>query len=301
MKSIRPADVSARDFYSYMVGAVVPRPIAFVSSISAEGRVNLSPYSFFNAVSAKPPILIFAPVNSMRDGSTKNTLDYVLEHDEVVINIVNHTMLEQMSLASTAYPKGVNEFAKSGLTEAASQLVKPPRVAESPVAFECKVKQVIPLGDEGGAGNLVICEVLLVHIHEEVLDEKGNIHPQKLNAIGRMGGSFYCRASGDAVFEVIRPIKEHGIGVDQLPEAIRKSSILTGSNLAKLATVAAIPDLDHVQRYAEDSEIQRTLKQYSTDSRQLTEAIHRLAQQYLDKGDTDKAWGALILALEHTK
>lgn len=294
MKSIHPADVSARDFYSYMVGAVVPRPIAFVSSISKEGKVNLSPYSFFNAVSAKPPILIFAPVNSMRDNSTKNTLDNVLEHDEVVINIVNHTILEQMSLASTAYPKGVNEFAKSGLTEIPSQLVKPPRVAESPVAFECKVKQVIALGEEGGAGNLVICEVLLAHIHDEVLDEKGSIHPQKLDAIGRMGGNFYCRASGDAIFEVIRPVKAQGIGVDQLPEAIRKSKILTGSNLAKLAGVSSIPDLEHSQQYVSDPAIQQMLKQHEGNAEKLTEAMHRLAQQFLDKGQTEKAWAALL-------
>lgn len=293
MKSIHPADVSARDFYSYMVGAVVPRPIAFVSSISADGKVNLSPYSFFNAVSAKPPILIFAPVNSMRDNSTKNTLDNVLEHDEVVINIVNHTILEQMSLASTAYPKGVNEFAKAGLTEVASQLVKPPRVAESPVAFECKVKQVIALGEEGGAGNLVICEVLLVHIHEEILDEKGNIHPQKLDAIGRMGGNFYCRASGDAVFEVIRPVKEHGIGVDQLPEAIRKSNILTGNSLAKLASVSAIPSRERSQQYISDPLIQQILKQHKGNTERLAEATHKLAQQFLEQGQTEKAWAAL--------
>ncbi|MEK6479557.1 flavin reductase family protein [Catalinimonas sp. 4WD22] len=301
MKSIYPADVSARDFYSYMVGAVVPRPIAFVSSISADGKVNLSPFSFFNAVSAKPPILIFAPVNSMRDNSTKNTLDNVLEQDEVVINIVNYAILEQMSLASTAYPKDVNEFAKSGLTEVPSQLVKPPRVAEAPVAFECKVKQVIALGEEGGAGNLVICEVLLVHISEEILDEKGNIHPQKLDAVGRMGGNFYCRASGDAVFEVIRPVKAHGIGVDQLPEAIRKSSILTGSNLAKLASVSAIPDREHSQQYISDPATQQILKQHESNPEKLTEAMHRLAQQFLDKGEIEKAWGALILALVHTK
>ncbi|WPP53567.1 flavin reductase family protein [Catalinimonas niigatensis] len=294
MKSIYPADVSARDFYSYMVSAVVPRPIAFVSSISADGKVNLSPFSFFNAVSAKPPILIFAPVNSMRDNSTKNTLDNVLEHDEVVINIVNHTILEQMSLTSTAYPKGVNEFAKSGLTEAPSQLVKPPRVAESPVAFECKVKQVIALGEEGGAGNLVICEVLLVHIHEEILDEKGSIHPQKLDAIGRMGGNFYCRASGDAVFEVIRPVKEHGIGVDQLPEAIRKSKILTGSNLAKLGNVSAIPDPTSAQKYASDPLIQQTSKQHTNSPADLAEAMHRLAQKFLEEGEMEKAWAALL-------
>ncbi|MFP4094517.1 MAG: flavin reductase family protein [Cyclobacteriaceae bacterium] len=288
MKSIRPGDVSARDFYSYMVGAVVPRPIAFVSSMSRDGKVNLSPYSFFNAFSAKPPVLVFGPVNSMRDGSTKNTLDNVLEHEEVTVNIVNYNMVEQMSLASTAYPKGINEFGKSGLTEAPAELVKPPRVAEAPVSFECKVNQVIHLGQEGGAGNLVICEVLLIHIKDEVLDEKGSINPQKLDAVGRMGGSYYCRASGEAIFETLRPDREHGIGVDQLPEAIRKSSILTGGDLAKLANVPQLPSSADLTQYQNEPEI-KTVKASGN-----TEHQHKLAQQYIRSGATAKAWAVLL-------
>ncbi len=294
MKSIHPTDVSARDFYSHMVSAVVPRPIAFVSSVSGDGKVNLSPFSFFNAVSAKPPILIFAPVNSMRDGSTKNTLDNVLEHDEVVVNIINYTIVEQMSLASTAYPKGVNEFIKSGLTEISSELVKPPRVAEAPVAFECKVKQVIPLGEEGGAGNLVVCEVLLMHVNEDILDENGSIHPQKLDAVGRMGGNLYCRASGEAIFETLRPDRELGIGVDQLPEAIRKSDILTGSNLAKLANIKAVPNLEDLKIYQEDSQIQSLLAQHKEKPAGQTKAIHSLVQEFLEKGEIQKAWAVLL-------
>jgi flavin reductase (DIM6/NTAB) family NADH-FMN oxidoreductase RutF len=288
MKSIRPADVSARDFYSYLVGAVVPRPIAFVSSMSKDGKVNLSPYSFFNAFSAKPPVLVFGPVNSMRDGSTKNTLDNVLEHEEVTVNIVNYPMVEQMSLASTAYPKGINEFGKSGLTEVPSELVKPPRVAEAPVSFECKVSQVIYLGQEGGAGNLVICEVLLIHIQDKVLDDEGSIDPQKLDAVGRMGGSFYCRASGDAIFETLRPDPEHGIGVDQLPEAIRTSSILTGGDLAQLANVPRLPSPANLAQYQQEPEI-KTIKASGNIVHQ-----HQLAQQYIRSGNIDKAWAILL-------
>lgn len=289
MKSIRPAEVSARDFYSYMVGAVVPRPIAFVSSMSKDGKVNLSPYSFFNAFSAKPPVLVFGPVNSMRDGSTKNTLDNVLEHEEVTVNIVNYRMVEQMSLASTAYPKGINEFGKAGFTEAPSELVKPPFVREAPVSFECKVNQVIHLGQEGGAGNLVICEVLLMHIKEEVLDEKGSIDPQKLDAVGRMGGSYYCRASGEAIFTTLKPDREHGIGVDQLPEPIRTSSVLTGGDLAQLANVPQLPSSTDLALYQNEPEIKTVIASDNTEHR------HLLAQQYIRSGKISKAWAALMV------
>lgn len=294
MKVIRPSEVSTQDFYRYMISAVVPRPIAFVSSVSAEGKVNLSPYSFFNAVSSKPPIVIFSPVNSVRDGSTKNTLDNVREHPEVTINIVNHALVEQMSLTSTAYEKGVNEFAKAGLTEASSEMVKPPRVAESPVAFECQVKQVVPLGDGGGAGNIVICEVLLVHVNEEILGEDGTIDPFRLDAVGRMGGSLYCRANGDAIFETLRPVREKGIGVDQLPEAIRTSTVLSGSDLAQLANVPKIPNGDLVQRYRNESTIQAALARYEQDAARSPEIMHWAAKNYLSRDEIEKAWAALL-------
>lgn len=281
---VRPSEVSARDFYAFMVGAVVPRPIAFVSSMSRKGKVNLSPYSFFNAFSAKPPVLVFGPVNSMRDGSTKNTLDNVLEHEEVTVNIVNYKMVAQMSLSSTAYPRGVNEFEKSGLSEAPSELVAPPRVAEAPVSFECKVSQIIRLGREGGAGNLVVCEVLQMHISDEVLNETGSIDPHQLDAVGRMGGSAYCRASGPAIFETLRPGREHGIGVDQLPEAIRQSPVLTGSDLALLANVAELPSATP----SNNQTVQTTSAQASLEDR------HALAQQYLRKEDVDSAWAVLL-------
>ena len=298
MKIIHPSKVSTQDFYRYMVSAVVPRPIAFVSSMSAEGKINLSPYSFFNAVSSKPPILIFSPVNSVRDGSTKNTLDNVLEHPEVVINIVNHALVKQMSLTSTAYKKGVNEFGKAGLTEVPSETVKPPRVAESPVAFECQVKQVVPLGEGSGAGNLVICEVLLVHVNEEILDEDGTIDPLRLDAVGRMGGSAYCRANGDAIFETLRPVREKGVGVDQLPEAIRTSTVLSGSDLAQLANVPKIPNGDLVQRYRNESTIQAALTRYEQDATHSPEIMHWAAKNYLSRDETEKAWAALLMSNE---
>jgi len=296
MKTFSPSDISTRDFYSHMVGAVVPRPIAFVSSVSAEGKVNLSPYSFFNAVSANPPTLIFAPVNSIRDGSTKNTLDNVLEHQEVVINIVNYRMVEQMSLASTPYAKGINEFTKAGLEEAPSSIVEPPRVAEAPIAFECKVKQVIALGKEGGAGNLVICEVLLMHINEGILGAEGNIDPHKLDAVGRMGGSYYCRASGEAIFETLRPLREQGMGVDQLPEAIRKSKILTGSDLAQLANIAEVPQAEVYSQELEEPEIQRLFSAQNTNSEAIQDEAHRIAQRLLTDNEVYKAWAVLIRA-----
>ncbi|MEQ9437810.1 MAG: flavin reductase family protein [Cyclobacteriaceae bacterium] len=294
MKVIRPDEVSARDFYGYMTDAVVPRPIAFVSSMSASGKVNLSPFSFFNAVSSQPPMMIFSPVNSMRDGSTKNTLDNVHEHPEVVINIVNYALVQQMSLTSTAYEKGVNEFVKSGLTEVPSEMVKPPRVGESPVAFECSVRQVLPLGKGGGAGNLVICEVLLVHVNEDVLGDNGRIDPNCLDAIGRMGGSLYCRAHGDAVFDMPRPGQHLGVGVDQLPEAIRMSTVLSGSDLAQLASVSCIPDKTITQQHADDATIQAALLRYEQDVERSPEIMHWAAKNLLTEGETEKAWAALL-------
>ena len=285
---VRPTDVSPQDFYSYMVGAVVPRPIAFVGSISQEGKVNLSPYSFFNAFSARPPMLVFGPVNSMRDGSTKNTLDNVQEHKEATVSIVNYPMVEQMVLSSTPYPKGVNEFVKAGFTEAASELVQPPYVEEAPASFECKVNQVIHLGQEGGAGNLVICEILQMHIRDEILDGQGSIDPHQLDAVGRMGGSYYCRASGGAIFTTLKPDKGHGIGVGQLPKDIRESNILTGGDLARLANVPRIPKQADLEKYQDEPEF-KALR--STGN---IEYQHQQAQEYIRSGEITKAWAVLL-------
>ncbi len=203
--TIDPKDYTASKFVGYLQSAVVPRPIAFASTIDAQGNVNLSPFSFFNIFSISPPILIFSPSRRVRDNTTKHTLENVMEIPEVVINMVNYTIVEQASHTSIEFPKGVNEFNEAKLTPITSILVKPPRVKESPIAFECKVNQIVPLGEEGGAGNLVICEVLVMHIDDEVLDEKGSIDPFKLDAVARMGADFYCRANGESIFQVKKP------------------------------------------------------------------------------------------------
>ena len=225
-----------------MQGVVAPRPIALASTIDKEGRVNLSPFSFFNMVSTRPPILIFSPSRRVRDNTTKHTLENVKEVPEVVINIVDYKMVEQVSLESCEYPKEVNEFIKSGLTELPSVIVKPPRVKESPASFECKVNQIISLGEEGGSGNIVVCEVLLMHVKEEILDSKTMIDPQKLDAVARMGADFYCRAHGENIFVVSKPNQKLGIGFDQLPKEILHSKVLTGNDLARLANIEKIPE-----------------------------------------------------------
>jgi len=240
MKTIDPKAVSTAALHGYMLGAVTPRPIAFASTIDSAGNVNLSPFSFFNVFSANPPIMIFSPARRGRDNTTKHTYENVLQVKEVVINIVNYDIVQQMSLSSTEYGKGVNEFEKAGLTPLASQTIKPPRVAESPVQFECRVNEVISLGTEGGAGNLVICEVLKMHINEAVLDADGKIDSVKLDAVSRMGGNWYGRAK-QGMFEVPKPLSRLGIGFDQLPEAIRTSKLLTGNDLAMLANVEVLP------------------------------------------------------------
>ena len=240
MKTIDPKAVSTAALHGYMLGAVTQRPIAFASTIDPAGNVNLSPFSFFNVFSANPPIMIFSPARRGRDNTTKHTYENVLQVKQVVINIVNYDIVQQMSLSSTEYGKGVNEFEKAGLTPLASQTIKPPRVAESPVQFECRVNEVISLGTEGGAGNLVICEVLKMHINEAVLDPDGKIDPVKLDAVSRMGGNWNGRAK-QGIFEVPKPLSRLGIGFDQLPEAIRTSKLLTGNDLAKLANVEVLP------------------------------------------------------------
>lgn len=276
---------------AYLQGAVAPRPIAFASTVNKEGRVNLSPFSFFNVFSANPPVLVFSPARRGRDNTTKHTLENVLEVPEASINIVNYNMVQQASLASTEYARGVDEFEKSGLTPMPSVRIRPPRVAESPASFECVVKQVIPLGDQGGAGNLVIAEVVLMHVREDILDEQKRIDPRKLDAVARMGGDWYCRAGGDALFTVPKPLATRGVGVDQIPEAIRKSNILTGNDLGMLGNVEQLPDAEQVVAVGLQPECGDAL-------RKGTEAVHKLAQTLLREGKVAQAW-ALLLAHEN--
>ncbi|MBS1490368.1 MAG: flavin reductase family protein [Bacteroidetes bacterium] len=226
---------------SILQGAVAPRPIAFASTVDRNGKINLSPFSFFNLFSTQPPILIFSPSRRVRNNTTKHTLENVKEVPEVVINIVNYSMVEQSSLASCEYPPEVNEFIKAGFSPFPSVKVKPPRVAESPASFECRVKEIISLGTEGGAGNLIICEVILAHVKNDILNEQGGIDPQKLDAVARMGADYYCRAQGENIFEVPKPNTKLGIGFDRLPEEILNSKVFSKNELARLANIEKLP------------------------------------------------------------
>jgi flavin reductase (DIM6/NTAB) family NADH-FMN oxidoreductase RutF len=294
MKIIDPKEVSTAEFHSYMLGAIAPRPIAFASTVDKQGNVNLSPFSFFNAFGSNPPLVIFSPARRVRDNSTKHSLENVQEVPEVVINIVNYPMVEQMSLASTEYEKGVNEFLKAGFTEEKSVMVKPPRVKEAPVAFECKVLQVLPVGEGGGAANLVICEIVLAHINENILDDAGKIDPFKLDPVARMGGDWYCRATGQSLFEIEKPLRNRGIGVDSIPEEIRNSEVLTGNNLGRLGNVEALPSEAEVEAFAEEPQVQEIKVRFRNDQESFQFYLHKLAQELIEKGNTNDAWKVLL-------
>lgn len=279
MKIINPKDVSTGEFHSYLLSAIAPRPIAFASTVDKEGNVNLSPFSFFNVFGSNPPTLIFSPNKRVRDGSGKDTLDNVHEIDEVVINMVDYSMVEQMSLASCEYPKGTNEFKKAGFTEAKSHLIKPPRVAEAKVAFECKIKQIISMGEQGGAANLIICEVLMAHVSEELLGENGRIDPTKTDWVARMGGDWYCRASGDATFEVAKPNIHLGVGVDAIPEFVKDLGLFTGNDLGRLGNVAELPTQEELDVFKTEKKGQNFLA---------------LAKELVQKNEVKKAWMAIL-------
>lgn len=287
---VDPADISTPKLHGYMLGAIAPRPIAFASTIDKDGKVNLSPYSFFNAFGSNPPTLIFSPARRVRDNTIKHTLENVMEVPEVVINVVSYKMVQQMSLASTEYAKGVNEFIKSGFTEEKSIKVKPPRVKESPVQFECKVKDIIHTGKEGGAGNLIVCEIVLVHVNDVVLDENQRIDQHKIDLVGRLGANWYCRASGNALFEVEKPISSLGIGVDAIPENIRLSPILTGNHLGQLGNVNAMPEQAKIDAFRNSPE-REVLMQMKSDA---DFALHRIALKLIDEGEIEKAWLLLL-------
>jgi len=286
MLTIDPKNIPLPKLHAYLQGVVAPRPIALASTVDREGNVNLSPFSFFNLFSSNPPILVFSPSRRGRDNTTKHTYENILEVPEVVINIVNYNIVQQVSLSSTEYPKGVNEFVKSGLTQESSAIVKPPRVKESPAAFECRVNDVIQLGSEGGAGNLVICEVLLAHFSDSILDAEGRVDVEKVDLVGRMGYDYYCRAHGSALFTVPKPNAKIGIGYDQIPEKIRNSKILTGNDLGQLGNIEKLPaDLEQLKGRPE---VQEALLRGE-------EQIHRLAQAYLQQGNLEDAWRLLLL------
>lgn len=294
MKTFLPKELKTSEFHALLQGSVAPRPIAFASTVNKAGNVNLSPFSFFNLFSTNPPIVIFSPSRRVRDNTTKHTLENVLEVPEVVIHVVNFDLVEQMSLASTEYPKGVNEFEKAGLTTIKSDLVKPPRVKEAPIAMECRVNEVKALGDQGGAGNLVICEVLALHVDEKIFDSNGAIDPNKLDAVARLGGAWYSRASGDSLFQIPKPIRTMGIGVDQLPESVRMSPVLTGNNLGRLANVEQLPGADEIVEMSHHPEVVEIKRRFVNDPESLVNHLHELAKSHLEKGDVETAWRILM-------
>lgn len=293
MLTITPSEIPVPKLHHYLLGAVGPRPIAFASTIDKNGNRNLAPFSFFNVFSANPPILVFSPARSGRTNTTKNTFDNVKEVAEVVINIVNYAIVEQMSLASSPFDADVDEFVKSGLTPIASETVKPFRVKESPVQFECKVNEVVELGTEGGAGNLVICEVTKIHIKEEVLDENGAIDQHKIDLVSRMGGNWYCRANTESMFEIKKPIMTVGIGYDAIPEDIRKSTVLSGNDLGKLGGIEKLPNETDVNDH-KLIELSELFVELEDDQEKLELELHKRAKQELKEDKLKEAWMTLL-------
>ena len=275
----------------YLQHVVAPRPVCFASTIDKEGNVNLSPFSFFNLFSSNPPVVIFSPSRRIRDNTIKHTLENVLEIPEVVINIVTYEMVHQVSLASCEYPKGANEFEKAGFTAEPATIVKPPMVKESKVKMECRVIEVKPLGHEGGAGNLVICEVLRLHIDDSLLDENKKMDQRKIHHIARLGGDWYCKVDESNLFTVAKPNTEFGIGVDALPESIRNSKILTGSNLGQLANVHEMPV---IEPSFDDTHLKNIIQYYSVNPDEMESELHAYAKELLSKGKVKEAWQVLL-------
>ena len=285
MPSYDPKELAVKDLHQFIVGAIAPRPIAFASTVDAEGRPNIAPYSFFNAFSSNPPILVFSSNRRVKDNTTKDTLHNIDLTGEVVINVVNYPIVRQMALASVSYPPGVSEFEKSGLTPIPSDLVKPYRLKESPAQFECKVSQVITLGDKGGAGHLIICDVLRMHLADEVIDERGRIDPDKLDLVGRLGRAYYVRASGSALFTLHQDQERLALGFDQLPLAIRQSPILSGSDLAQLAGLYELPSAEAIAAFEAANPQYKGL---------TTEARHQAAKTLLAEEQAEAAFCLLM-------
>lgn len=293
MISVDLTQLDGKTAHAHLLGAVGPRPIALASTIDADGNPNLSPYSYFNVFSSNPPTLIFSPARRVRDNTTKHTLHNAEATGEVVINVVNYAMVQQASLSSTEYAEGVNEFVKAGFTPIESEIVKPFRVKESPAQFECKVKQILPLGDGGGAGNLIICEVVRMHINEDILGDNGLISMEKIDLVARMGGNWYCRANGEALFEVEKPLAKLGIGVDQIPKRIRESVYLDGNDLGKLGNVENLPSDQELEEFAKHWRIVEIFEK-SANGLEAREMLHQYAKELLDENKVSKAWKALL-------
>lgn len=286
LKDLKPADAQ-----NYLQHAIAPRPICFASTIDKEGNVNLSPFSFFNLFSSNPPVVIFSPARRVRDNTTKHSLQNVEEVKEVVINIVDYDMVQQTSLASCEFPKGTNEFVKAGFTAEKATLVTPPMVKESKVKMECKVLEIKPLGTEGGAGNLVICEVLCMHIDDSILDADKKIDQPKLHHVARLGGDWYCKVDETNLFKVAKPNTQLGIGIDALPEGIRNSKILTGNHLGQLANVNEMPV---VEPSFNDDKLKNIIQYYSINPEDMDQELHAYAARLLNDGNVHDAWQVLL-------
>ena len=293
MASFTPSEMSIPEVHGFLLTAVSPRPIAFASTVDKEGNPNLAPFSFFNVFSSRPPVMIFSPARSGRTGKTKDTLNNVLEVPEVVINIVNYPMVQQMSLASSPYAPDVNEFEKAGFTPVASETIKPFRVKESPAQFECTVREVISLGDHGGAGQLVIAEVQRFHIHDDLLTPEGKLDPIKLDAVARNGANWYTRANAETMFEVTKPITTIGIGLDQIPEDIRSSHILSGNDLGQLGNVEELPNETDVNEY-KLIDLSEVFMDLEDEPAKLEQSLHQRAKDLLAEGKVDEAWMTLL-------
>ena len=289
----KPEDLDARKLHGCLLGGIAPRPIAFVSTVDGQGRVNLAPFSYFNVFSANPPLVVFSPARRGRDATTKHTWDNVQEVGEVVVNLVDHALVHACSLASTDFAEGVDEFVKAGLTALPSEAVRPPRVAESPVQLECKVVKLESLGEQGGAGQLVFAEIVRMHFRDHVLNDAGVPDATKLDLVGRCGGDHYVRAHGDALFMVPKPLGVMGMGVDALPEDIRTSRVLTGNHLAMLGGAETMPDETEVNEH-KLMELAEVFMDHEDDGTALESALHHMAAELLDKGMVDEAWKTLL-------
>ncbi len=288
MLSFEPHTLSPSQLQDYLQSTVAPRPIAFASTVDINGTPNLSPFSFFNLFSSNPPILVFSPARRVRNNTTKHTLENCQATKQVVINVVNYDLVQQVSLSSTEYPEGTNEFLKSGLTMLPSDMVKPYRVAESPVQMECLVNEIIPLGNQGGAGNLIICEIVKIHIQESVLDEKNRIDQSKIDLVSRLGGNWYSR-SNQGLFEVEKPLTSLGIGVDQIPEFIKKSKVFDGNDLGKLGNVESLPTREEITIFVKQNFAVKGVLSSDDDLK-----IQKTAKEFLNNNDALSAWKVLL-------
>ncbi|NCA85731.1 MAG: flavin reductase family protein [Clostridia bacterium] len=297
IKKINPFDLTTGALHRFLLGAVAPRPIAFASTVDAQGNSNLSPFSFFNAFGVNPTTLIFSPSRRGRDNTTKHTYQNIKEVPEVVINVVNYDIVHQVSLASTEYAKGVNEFIKAGFTPLPSETIRPFRVKESPVQFECKVRQVIETGDGGGAANLVICEITMIHVHEDVLDENDIPDADKIRLVGRHTGDYYVKAFGESLFKVAKPLLRMGMGIDELPEHIRLSKILTGNHLGKLGNIEAMPDTEAIKRVKDSQEVRILFETLASQPVELEHQLQMLARKWLDEDHAEEALALLMIEI----